>query len=169
MPKRINSVKLLVEVIKEFVPEDIWQGSPLIGYRNLGNTNRGEIGEEFIRRYLASAGIEATGGGRTARTDMMIANHRFEVKTASLGANDTFQFNHVRLDRKYNFLLCLGICPNEIVFNMWRKGDVAEGRAGSLVRMAEGQSITFKITKKLADMKPIDELPKTLRLTLKAD
>lgn len=100
---------------------------------------------------------------------MMIANRRFEVKKASLGANDTFQFNHVRLDRKHNLLLCLGICPNKVGFNMWRKGDVAEGQAGSLVRMAEGQSITFKITKKLADMRPIDELPETLRRALKTD
>lgn len=134
----MTSVELLIEIIKEHVPEDIWQGSPLLGYRILGNTNRGRIGEEFIYRYLRSAGIEATKGGRTATTDMRIADRRFEVKTASLGANGTFQFNHVRLDRNYAYLLCLGICPNEIVFNMWRKGDVAEGHAGSLVRMAGG-------------------------------
>ncbi len=162
----MTSVELLIEIIKERVPEDIWQGSPLIGYRSLGNTNRGEIGEEFIHRYLRIAGIEVTKGGRTATTDMRIADHRFEVKTASLGANGTFQFNHVRLDRNYAYLLCLGICPNEIVFNMWRKGDVAEGRAGSLVRMAEGQAVTYKITKKLADMMPIEDLPNTLRTSL---
>ena len=164
----MTSIELLIEIIKEHAPEDIWQGSPLLGYRILGNTNRGQIGEEFIRRYLASAGIKATGGGRTARTDMMIAKRRFEVKTASLGANGTFQFNHVRLDRNYEFLLCLGICLNEIVFNMWRKREVAEDRAGSLVRMAEGQAVTYKITKKLTDMIPIDDLPKKLRSNLKA-
>ena len=94
---------------------------------------------------------------------MEIEGHRFEVKTASLGANGTFQFNHVRLDRNYNYLLCLGICPNEIVFNMWRKGEVAENRAGRLVRMAEGQAVTYKITKKLGDMEPIEALPTLLR------
>ena len=159
----MTSIQLLIKIIKEHVPEDIWQGSPLIGYRYLGNTNRGEIGEEFVRRYVKSAGIEVTKGGRTAKTDMRIAGRRFEVKTASLGAKGTFQFNHVRLDRDYKYLLCLGICPDKIVFNMWRKGDVAEGRAGSLVRMAEGQAVTYKITKKLTDMMPIDDLPKTLR------
>ena len=97
---------------------------------------------------------------------MLIAKHRFEVKTASLGANNTFQFNHVRLDRMYEHLLCVGICPLEIVFNVWRKGDVAEGRAGTLVRMAEGQAVTYKITKKLSDMIPIDDLPDKLRTNL---
>lgn len=163
MPDQTNSVELLIEVIKQYAPEDIWQQSVLIGYRVLGNTNRGQIGEEFVRRYLANARIKATGGGRTAKTDMTIFDCRFEVKTASLGANSTFQFNHIRLDRNYRYLLCLGICPNEIVFNVWRKGDVAEGVAGRLVRMAEGQSVTYKLTKRLANMRPIDQMPKTLR------
>lgn len=97
---------------------------------------------------------------------MRIAGHAFEAKTSSLGANRSFQFNHVRLDRDYKYLLCLGICPQEIVFNMWRKGFVAENRAGRLVRMAEGQAVTYKLTKKLPDMLPIDELPGMLQSSL---
>ena len=42
---------------------------------------------------------------------------------------------------------------------MWGKGEVAEGQAGALVRMAASQSVTFKLTKKLADMKPIQAMP----------
>ena len=51
-------------------------------------------------------------------------------------SNHTFQFNHVRIDRKYKYLHCLGICPKHVVFNMWPKGDLAEEKAGILVRMA---------------------------------
>ena len=160
---KVNPIELLVEIIKEHAPEDIWHGSPVAGYRRLGNTNRGEIGEEFVRRYLEGSKIKATRGIRTALTDMGILKNHLEIKTASLGANGTFQFNHVRLDRKYHYLLCLGICPNDIVFGIWRKGDVAEGRAGTLVRMAEGQSITFKITKKLSEMRPIQEMPREVK------
>ncbi len=162
----MSAVDLLVEIIKEYAPEDIWQESPLIGYRSLGNTNRGEIGEEFIRRYLRSADIEVGNGNRTSKIDLRIGKHRFEVKTASQGAKGTFQFNHVRLDRHYDYLLCLGICPQEIRFNMWRKGDVAEGKAGRLVRMAEGQAVTYKITKKIDDLLPVEALPELLPVTL---
>lgn len=162
----MNPVDLMVEVIKEHAPEDIWQGSPLIGYRQLGNTNRGEIGEEFLRRFVSSYNFHVGKGGRTSRIDLRIGDSRFEVKTASLGANGTFQFNHVRLDRDYDFLFCLGICPYAIVFNMWRKGEVAEGRAGSLVRMAEGQAVTYKLTKKQSEMKSIETLPELLRSVL---
>ena len=129
------------------------------GYRRPGNTNRGQIGEDFVRKYLEEAGISVAHGTRVTPTDLLIAGSRFEVKTASLGANGTFQFNHIRLDRTYNFLLCLGICPDRIVFLGWRKGVVSEGGAGALVRMAEGQSATHKITKRLAEMRPIEELP----------
>jgi len=118
---------------------------------------------------LKQAEISVEFGGRTSLTDMQIAKHPFEVKTASLGANGTFQFNHVRMDRMYEHLLCLGICPEQIVFNMWRKGDVAEGKAGSLVRMAEGQSVTYKITKRLSEMRPIEALPVLLRALWKSD
>lgn len=155
----MSPVELLRSIIQEHAPEDIWRDSPLLGYRMLGNTNRGAIGEEFIRRYLAQRGIETNNGSRTSETDLRIGTNRFEVKTASLGANGTFQFNHVRLDRMYDFLLCLGICPHQVVFNMWRKGEVAEHKAGTLVRMAEGQAVTYKLTKKLGDMREIEDLP----------
>ena len=49
---------------------------------------------------------------------------------------------------------------------MWRKGEVAENRAGRLVRMAEGQAVTYKVTKKLDDMEPIEALPALLRAVL---
>ena len=163
---KVNPVELLVAIIREQAPEDIWRDSPLVGYRMLGNTNRGEIGEEFIRRYLAAHSIETGNGGRTSETDIRVGDLRFEVKTASLGKNGTFQFNHVRLDKRWNYLLCLGICPDQVVFNMWRKGAVAEGRAGSLVRMAEGQAVTYKLTKRLDAMHEIEILPDQVRSAL---
>jgi hypothetical protein len=97
---------------------------------------------------------------------MQVAGHAFEIKTASLGANGTFQFNHVRLDRRYGYLLCLGICRTKSYSICGAKGDVAEESAGHLVRMAEGQSVTWKLTKKLSDMRPIADLP-TCILALK--
>ena len=159
----VKPVDLLASIIRQHTPKDIWRDSPLFGYRMLGNTNRGEIGEEFVRRYLEQNGIKTASGGRTSETDLLIGRLQFEVKTASLGAKGTFQFNHVRLDRDYDYLLCLGICPQEIVFNIWRKGMVAEQKAGNLVRMAEGQGVTFKITKRLHEMSPVRRLPEMVQ------
>ncbi len=68
----MNPVDLLVTIIREHAPEDIWRDSPLAGYRMLGNTNRGEIGEEFIRRFLGQNAIAVGNGGRVSRTDLRI-------------------------------------------------------------------------------------------------
>ena len=164
MEPGIDSVGLLLEVIAENSPRSIWTNAPLEPFRRVENTNRGDIGEEFLCRYLTQAGFSARkSDARAERQDMRIENQSFEVKTASLGANGTFQFNHVRLDRDYRYLLCLGVCPDRIVYNVWRKRALAEGEAGRLVRMAEGQSITFKLTKRLADMRPIEDLLDWLR------
>ncbi len=158
MAESVNPIEIMREVIRNNVPKDMWTDSPLIEYRRLGNTNRGEVGEQFIEQYLNAHGIPVSNGNRASPTDRQIGKARIEVKTASLGTNKTFQFNHVRLDKQYDYLICLGICPQEIVFNAWRKGVVAEGGAGHLVRMAEGQSTTHKLTKRLDQMRPIDEL-----------
>lgn len=160
----MSAIDILQQVIRDNTPDSIWKDAPLESFRRVENTNRGEIGEEFLRRYLEHEGIAV--GDKTARTsreDMLIAGARFEVKTASEGANGTFQFNHVRLDRNYQYLLCLGIRPASIVFDAWRKGAVAEHKAGSLVRMAEGQSVTFKLTKKAGDLRDIGELAEWIR------
>ena len=155
----MSAVDLLVEVIRDHSPQSKWTDAPLEGFRLVANTNRGEIGEDFIRRYLALHGIQVHGGSRTTPTDMTIENKEFEVKTASEDVGGSYQFNHIRLDRQYDYLLCLGVSPAHIMFNGWRKGMVAEGRAGRLVRMAEGQSVTFKLTKHPDDMKAIEQLP----------
>ncbi len=49
---------------------------------------------------------------------------------------------------------------------MWRKGVVAENRAGTLVRMAEGQAVTYKLTKKLKDMIEVEGLVPEIRRIL---
>ena len=153
-----SPIDLMVKVIRENVPSgNIWADSPFILYRSLGNTNRGEIGEQFFRQHLEANGIDVGNGNRASPTDLRIGPSRIEVKMASLGRTGTFQFNHIRLDKNYHYLVCVGLCPDAIVFNAWRKGEVAEGFAGKLVRMAEGQSTTHKLTKRLDEMRPIED------------
>ena len=48
------------------------------------------------------------------------------------------------------------------MFNVWSKDEVNEGAAGRLVMMAQDQDITYKITKKLSDMRPVDEMIEAL-------
>ena len=80
----MDPISLMVEIIWENTPKSIWTESPMEDYRSLGRTNRGEVGEPFVRRYLKDHGIETENGGRTSPTDLSTKGNRFEVKTASL-------------------------------------------------------------------------------------
>ena len=160
----ISPLELMLEVIEQNTPQTIWTGAPLEAFRRVANTNRGDIGEEFIRRFLSLHGFSVSErGSRVSPVDMEITGRLFEVKTASEDRSGSFQFNHVRLDRTYDYLLCVGVRPASIMFNAWTKGDVSEGRAGTLVDMSQGQSVTLKLTKRPDSMLPIEELPDWIR------
>ena len=166
----MSAIALMQEVISKHTPTTIWTGSPLEAFRQVANTNRGDIGEEFVYRYLKQSALPVCQSeSRVKEWDLRIAGKRFEVKTASEDVSGSFQFNHIRLDRDYQYLLCLGVRPAAIMFGVWRKGAVSEGEAGRLVRMAEGQSVTYKLTKKPTDMMDIEDLPEWVRDSLMPD
>ena len=121
-----------------------------------------KLGEEFIRRYLRADGFDIGNGGRTSKTDLQIEGRQFEIKTASLGANGTFQFNHVRLDRNYRFCCVWEFARTRSSSVCGAKGGCRrQGReACSNVRRA---AVTHKITKKLDQLHPIEDLPTRLR------
>ena len=93
----LNPIDLMVAVIRDHSPESIWTGSPLEGYRHVGNTNRGEIGEEFVERYLGHAGVPVERGSRVTGTDLRILGvlkeDRGAGSIAGLVAGDAGEFD----------------------------------------------------------------------------
>ncbi len=163
----MNAIELMQQIIKTQVPDNRWSGAPLGQFRQIENTNRGRVGEEFVRRYLKQFGIDAQPIAKSRLgVDLAIGDLRFEVKTASEDTKGGFQFNHVRYDREYDYLLCLGVQPDGLVFGCWSKEELATQQPGKLVRMAEGQSVTFKLRRRPEQLLPIHHLPTTLRSLL---
>ena len=129
----VTAVDLLLEVIRDHSPASKWTNAPLESFRRVENTNRGEIGEDFIRRYLEENGIGTISGSRLRPTDLTIADRRFEVKTASEDKGGNFQFNHIRMDREYDYLLWPGrIARRHLVQRL------AQGRSRGRRRRAIG-------------------------------
>ena len=80
----MNPLELMLEVIQEHTPTSKWYGTTLEPFRQVANTNRGDIGEEFIFRYLSNSGITVGKGvSRIEAWDLEVGNLKFEVKTAS--------------------------------------------------------------------------------------
>lgn len=49
---------------------------------------------------------------------MRIEGASFELKMATEDVHGSFQFNHIRYHRPYDALLCLGIAPENILFDV---------------------------------------------------
>ncbi len=158
-----DSIRVMQEVIAQLGNNPKWVDAPLGGIKVLSNTHVGSAGQAFVREWCGFLGIawepppEALGPW-----DARIAGLAFEIKTATEDVNGAFQFNHIRHHRDYQALLCVGIAPDAVLFDAWRKGDVAEGRAGHLVTMDAGSSATFKLSKKRADLLPIELFPESI-------
>ena len=78
----LNPLELMLEVIEEHTPASKWSGAMLEPFRQVANTNRGDIGEEFVARYLDQFEIPVIrSASRIHPWDLDIAGLKFEVKT----------------------------------------------------------------------------------------
>lgn len=86
----------------------------------------GQIGEEFIRSIVSAITEIIDDGIIHNEYDILTKSGiYFEVKTARKGRkNNTFQFNGINPNYNYNYLICLGICEDEILYRMFLKSDI---------------------------------------------
>lgn len=159
----LDPIKLFRDIaIGKFVDKK-WTGKPHEGFKHLGNTSKGDAGQEFITQYAKKLGFAAENFGRTGDRDVRIGEKDFEIKLASEDTAGSFQFNHIRLDYKYDYILCLGVTPSGLLFGIWSKAEIATSKAGNLVSMGRGQNSSFKLTKKKNDLKDIRKLKEKLK------
>ena len=161
--------RLLLDVISEYSNANKWTNSTFGQIKQLSNTHVGDIGQVFVERLCSEIGFECefflNARGRRVKQgpwDVKIEGVSFELKTATEDVSGSFQFNHIRHHRAYDAVLCVGISPDAIHFDAWSKADVATGRAGSLVTMDRGSSATFKLTKRVDQLLPIDEFERRI-------
>jgi hypothetical protein len=157
-----NPKQIFLEVIKTKLIDAKWAGQPHETFKNLPNSSKGDAGEEFIRRYAKELGFTVEKLKRLGDWDLKIQGKKFEVKLATEDTSGNLQFNHIRYDSKYDYLLCLGVTPNHLFFGIWNKGEVATGVAGNLVSMGKNQNSSFKLTKKASNLYDIEKLQKIL-------
>lgn len=154
----IDPLDLLLKIAKEKTKLGKWDDQPLQLIKVMPNSTKGDLAETFIIEYSKELGFDV--GDKPSRLgdyDAKINGMTFEVKMATEDISGNFQFNHIRYDYKYDWILCLGITPNIILFDIWSKGDLATGKAGTLVSMGRGQNSSFKLTKPKKSLHPIAE------------
>lgn len=157
-----NPVELFVEVLEEFGDDAKWTNAILGKIKIISNTKVGSVGQAFIERLCGELDIPCefplnAAGERLNQSpwDIKINGVEFELKTATEDTNKSFQFNHIRYHRPYQALLCLGVAPADLYFNVWSKADVVTGVAGNLVSMEAGANASYKLTKKAQQLREI--------------
>ena len=159
-----DPLKLLIQIAKEKTIPGKWDNQPLLLIKIMANSTKGDLGEIFVTRYCKALGMKvADKKSRLGDYDVQINGAYFEVKMATEDINGSFQSNHIRYDYKYDWILCLGVAPAEIVFAVYSKSDLVTGKAGSLVSMGRGQNSSFKLTKKKSALHPISDFKEVLK------
>jgi len=164
-----DPLRILDEVLSEHSNHTKWSETRFGGIKILANTLVGTVGQKFTERLCTTLEIPWVpplnpDGQRATQNpwDLKIANIDFEIKTATEDVTGNFQFNHVRYHRPYDALLCLGISPDDVMFDMWTKAEVTTGGAGRLVSMERGANASYKLTKRRNDLKPINRFQSEL-------
>lgn len=155
-------IDMMLRVLDEHEDANKWNDSVFERIKRISNTKVGSIGQNFIEDLCDEFNIQCVfpediHGHRLYQNswDIKIEGVEFELKTATEDVSGSFQFNHIRYHREYDGLICLGISPNAIFFDVWSKAEVSTGAAGRLVSMERQANASYKLTKKPRDLKPI--------------
>lgn len=147
--------RLFKEVLAVNKDHSKWNSGNFKGIKSISNSKVGKVGQDFIEKVCNDLGIPCAfplndKGERlnTSPWDIKINGITFELKTATEDTNGNFQFNHIRYHRKYEAVLCLGVSPDSLQFDLWSKADVVTGKAGNLVSMEKNANASYKLTKR---------------------
>ena len=146
-----------------------WDSSSFGFIKSLPTSNIGEVGEEFIFEMCVKLIDKETERNPHARDeyDVKILKKKVEVKTATEDTSGSFQFNGIRYHRKYDYLLVLGISPENIYFNFYTGSDVKSQKIGNLVSMEKGAVGSQKLTRKKSQLHDISRFKEILNKELK--
>lgn len=146
---------IMQEILAGHNDADKWNASTFEHIKRISNTKVGEVGQDFIEKLCDELGYTCVfplnkKGVRAKQNpwDIQIDDVQFELKTATEDVSGCFQFNHIRYHRPYHGIICLGVSPSSIYFNLWSKAEISTGVAGHLVSMEKGANASYKLTKK---------------------
>ncbi len=132
----------------------------------------GQIGEEYMKLIVAEITEIVEDGIIHNEYDILTQSEKYiEIKTARKGrTGNTFQFNGINPRYNYDYLICLGICEDKLLYRLFLKSEtkyihkernhfIIQGDyKRQLVEMNPGNSVNFKLTIKMSDLFDISGL-----------
>ncbi len=137
----------------------------------------GQIGEEYIKSIVSEiTEIENDGVIHNEYDILTKSGIYLEIKTARKGrTNNTFQFNGINPRYNYDYLICLAICEDKILYRIFLKSEVQyihkernhfiiQGDyKRQLVQMNPDNHVNLKLTINLSDLYDISTLVDKLK------
>jgi hypothetical protein len=86
-----------------------WAGSPFEWVLTLPSASKGRLGKRLVYQWCALKGLSID-SSPDSEADMLINNHRVEIKFSTLWEAGIYKFQQIR-DQDYEYSVCLGISP----------------------------------------------------------
>jgi len=149
--------------------------------RNFEANTIGQIGEEYIKLIVSEITEIVDDGVIHNEYDVLTKSGKYiEVKTARKGrTNNTFQFNGINPRYNYDYMICLGVCEDKLLYRIFLKSEIQyihkernyfiiQGNyKRQLVRMNPDNHVNLKLTINLNDLYDISNLVTELKKILK--
>jgi len=88
---------------------EAWVGSPFEWVLTLPSASKGRLGKRLVYQWCAVKGLSID-SSPDSEADMLINNHRVEIKFSTLWEVGIYKFQQIR-DQNYEYSVCLGISP----------------------------------------------------------
>jgi len=123
----------LLEVEKN-IDNNFWRGSKNEWIKNLSSTGKGNVGENITKSILNKLKIKSViPKNRRGDFDLEIVLPNSTVllcenKLATLDTNGSFQFNGLKINRKYDLIFAIGVTPSCIYYKIIFFEELQEGK-----------------------------------------
>ena len=143
-----EDLRLLQDIALDQKAQAKWVKSLFGVIKVLPTSNKGEVAERYIHQLCLNKNIRSCRNPKPRDSyDILINDKKVEVKLATEDTKGKFQFNGIRLKGKYDFVLVLGVSPNDVYFNIFSEADVKTKKAGKLANMEQATVASHKLTK----------------------
>ena len=122
-----------------------WVGSKYESIKKAPTTVKGDFGEDLVVDLfkLIDRKAERVNKGK-GDFDVIeaITSTKYEIKLATEDVNGNFQFNGIKKEIEYDFVICIGVSPNDLWFNVFPKSKCNQ----LTVSMVKDGDETYKLT-----------------------
>lgn len=140
----------------------------------------GQIGENFVKQVFRKEKIPLDNTKSVVHDeyDILSKGRKIEIKTARKGAkNNSFQFNGINPQYNHDYIILVGITSDAVYYNIVSEKSTYDHRKRKhflkvndqlkqLVSMNPGNSVNYKLTLTISQLKPISSFVKELHSLL---